>query len=440
MGDYRLNKRLSKLCTQFMIGDASMPLMLCNRGATKAYYRFINNKKVQNDDLVAIFRSYSDDLVADCKVILAPQDTTELDYTTNRSSANLGCMEYANRKGMYLHNQLLMNQQGVVLGIFSQDFHSRSAESLGQGLKRKYANIADKESYRWLSNFMKLQEHFASQSDKTIYSISDREGDVSELLCAQRYEHIHYIIRSCNNRQSADNQGTLLDVLQRQPADFCYEQELIDRQGHKRMARLWVRYSPFVSNAPYRKNGAKLSARVWVIETKEENPPQGQEPISWRLLCSQAVEDAQTARKMIGYYAHRWGIERFHYVLKQGRKIEDLQIEHEEALKKAIILQSWIALKVCTLCYDIRSNPEESIAKVGFDKQDYELAYQYLTVIKNNKIIKQAAPKLIDFARLIAMIGGSLLQKNRPLGCVTLWRGFQKFQTIKEIYNINTYG
>jgi hypothetical protein len=35
---------------------------------------------------------------------------------------------------------------------------------------------------------------------------------------------------------------------------------------------------------------------------------------------------------------------------------------------------------------------------------------------------------------LIAILGGSTLQKNRPIGVVALWRGYQIFENLKQGY------
>jgi hypothetical protein len=253
--------------------------MLENKYQSKAYYRFINNEKVAHEDLTSIFRSYSQELLASHQVILVPQDTTELDFTGKRGADALGCMEYEHRKGLYLHNQLLLSGAGDFLGIFSQEFFSRSQESLGKGRLRRYSAFQDKESHRWLSSFEAMQSHFASQSDKTVYSICDREGDIAELLLARKHSHIHYIIRSRHDRRSLESSACLSEEVGSQSLALSYEQEILDKEGKKRKANLSVRYTAFVGRAPYRKEGKLACIPVWVIEVKEENPPVGEQGI-----------------------------------------------------------------------------------------------------------------------------------------------------------------
>jgi hypothetical protein len=375
-GDNRLNSRLLRIVGNFSAGEHTIPCMLGNRYQRKAYYRFINNEKINSSDLVSLFGDYSSHVMSDSRVVLALQDTTELDYTGNRSADALGCMEYAHRKGLYLHTQLLVDGRGLAQGILSQSFISRSVESLGKAASRKYDKFEDKESYRWVETFTILQEKFADQKEKIVYSICDRAGDMSELLLARKHQHIHYIIRSKNNRQSPDKEHHLIEVVGNQAVAFTYTQSVINKDGSKREAVLAVRYSPFVCNAPYRKGSKLTTIPLWVVETKEENPPVGEEEICWRLLCSQEINSAEDAKKMIGYYCFRWLIERFHYVLKQARKVEELQISSVEALKNAIVLQSWLACKMLTLCYQARTDGDTPLEKTQFEEQDYEIAYQ----------------------------------------------------------------
>lgn len=164
--DNRLNSRLLRIVGNFSAGESSVCTMLGNRYQSKAYYRFINNDKVKSSDLVSLFGSYSSHFMSDSRVVLALQDTSELDYTGNRSAAELGCMEYVHRKGLYLHTQLLVDGRGLAQGILSQSFISRSVESLGKAAARKYDKFEDKESYRWVETFNILQDKFGDQTEK----------------------------------------------------------------------------------------------------------------------------------------------------------------------------------------------------------------------------------------------------------------------------------
>lgn len=409
--------------------------MLQNRHQLKGYYRLINNKKVEHEKLISMFGSYSAALVEKEDVVLGIQDTTELDYSTNRSRNSVGCMEYEHRKGLYLHTHLLVGGAGNVLGCLSQRFLSRSLESLGKGKSRKYASITDKESVRWWAEQQNLYTTFGQQREKTFFSITDREGDITELLCEPRAANMHYIIRSKNNRKCVGKSATLVEAVGVQPVSFTYVHKVSNKKGEVRQAALCVRYCPLTCQPPYRKDKKLPPVSLWVVEAKEENPPAGVAGLCWRLLCSMPIDSIETAKKMIAYYTLRWLIERFHYVLKQGRKVEDLQIQTQAALKNAIVLQSWIAIQICALSYESRSHPDKSLQEVGFEKQDYQLVYDYLTTKKKNKLSHKEKPTIADFVELLAILGGSTLPGKRKIGIVSLWKGLQTFSIIKEAYS-----
>jgi len=436
-GDKRLNRRLARLYHQLgMNVEGGVSEVISNPHQLKGYYRFINNKKVMASDLVALFQQYSQELVGKESVILAIQDTTELNYTSHRSANYLGCLEHYRKKGLYLHNHILVNDLGLPLGIFSQQFWSRSTASLGKSKARKYLPIEEKESYRWLAEFEALQEAFALQTNQQIIQICDRESDISELLTARKYDHIHYLIRSKNARIDVKSGLKLPAVLAEKESCFQYQQEVYNQKGEARVALLSVRYQKVKLNAPYRKGKKLPQPTVWVVEAKEAHPPKGKKGLCWRLLSSMPVESPLIAQKVIGYYTLRWLIERFHYILKQGKKVENLQIVKPQALQNAIVIHGWIALKVMTLAYLPRTNPEMKLQEAGFKQEDYELIYYFLTQTKGNKIRYYTAPTMAEFAQLIALLGGSPLQKNRPLGTVTLWRGLKTFAIIKATSQI----
>ncbi len=439
LGDKRLNNRLSVLYKQLggSIGT-STPVAIHDRNQTKAYYRFINNAKVLFENLTAGYGTYSIEQTKAYDVILAIQDTTTLNYSSKKAAPNLDCLESDTDKGFMLHNHLLVNGLGCPVGLFSQRFFARKAGEMGSNKsnRRKKMPFEEKESYRWLEEFNALQEAYKDDTDKLVVQVCDREADIHEVLQARKYDHVHYIIRSSYER--VDDDKTKSSIWQ-QVADqaFAYEYDLEIPEGRKRSARtatMQVRYTCVTINAGYRKGGGLHPSKVWVLETKEvSNVPEGEEPICWRLLTSIEILSPKIAALVIQYYVFRWLIERFHYVLKQGLCAEDLQIKEKMALQNAIVLKSWQALDVMTLAYMPKVAPEMRLLEAGFSMEEYTLAYVYAKTMCNSKEKQQSDPMLVDFVRLIAQIGGHSLQAKKPIGVVSIWRGWTTFCLIKDI-------
>jgi hypothetical protein len=442
-GDGRLSKRLAKvlfqMCAEPMSGVNS--LSLCKH-QKKAYYRFINNSKVYSENLMLGYQDCSvSAALLGSQVILALQDTTELDFTGNRSSPNLDCLEYEYKKGFYLHNHLLLNDLGVPYGLFSQQFYAYKLADLGKAKERKYADITEKHSHRWLQEFEMLQERFKTNTDKMVISIADRESDIHEVLQARRYAHIHYLIRSKRDRALSEPTAstdvhTIWEAVAGELPSFRYMLKTPTKKDRNqfRTAHISVRYTKVCIKPSYRKHRKLEPVDLWIVEASEVDTPVGEDAIGWRLLTSVPIESAEIAQKMITYYVMRWVIERFHYVLKQGCKVEALQIETPEALKNAITLHSWSALNVTNFAYQSNLMPLTPLIEMGYDEQDYSIAYKYVKHKINSQLVKVEKPTLLDFSTLIAQMGGSNLHKNRGLPVASLWKGWAKFLLIKEIW------
>ncbi|MBM3283859.1 transposase, partial [Candidatus Gottesmanbacteria bacterium] len=69
------------------------------------------------------------------------------------------------------------------------------------------------------------------------------------------------------------------------------------------------------------------------------------------------IEDA---KKVILWYTRRWIIERFHYCLKSGCRIEELQLQEKKRLERALAIYCIVAWKLLYLTYYAREYPDHS--------------------------------------------------------------------------------
>jgi hypothetical protein len=80
----------------------------------------------------------------------------------------------------------------------------------------------------------------------------------------------------------------------------------------------------------------KLQAvRVGVILVQEVDGPAQGKPLRWLLLTSLPVASPQQVLDCIKYYRLRWLVERYHFVLKSGCRVEELQLETPNRLQRA---------------------------------------------------------------------------------------------------------
>jgi len=89
----------------------------------------------------------------------------------------------------------------------------------------------------------------------------------------------------------------------------------------------------------------------------EADPPAGQTPLTWRLLTTWPVETDDDVLALIEAYSLRWLIERFHFVLKSGCRVEQLQLDREVRLERALATYSIVASRLLRLTYLARRDP-----------------------------------------------------------------------------------
>ena len=92
---------------------------------------------------------------------------------------------------------------------------------------------------------------------------------------------------------------------------------------------------------------------------EEVTPPaDGGKPIGWKLLTSLPLDRFEAACQAVRWYSYRWLIERYHFTLKSGCKIEDLQLQHRHRLLKALATYSIVAWRLMAMTYQARLTPD----------------------------------------------------------------------------------
>ena len=434
-GDKRINLRFEKILGILSIRiEHSIPLTFKKWFRTKAVYRFLNNGKVTDK---AIIESQLT-LAESGSTYLAIHDTTEADFTGHRSAVNLGCLQYENKKGLFIHNTLLCDENGIPESVFYQHFWSRDAKTLSKKKARKYLPIQKKESHRWIEGVERVNNYFAQFIDSRVVNICDREGDIYELFSMNVCSNSDFLIRSCNNRLTKE-EDKVWDLVKSQAVKFKYDIEIYDRQNlKKRIAHLEVKWlSDIPLKPPYRKDKILPDVNVNILYIQEVNAPKGVKPIDWRLLTSLDITTNEDANKIITTYGYRWRIETFHYILKQGCNIESLQLQEEQSLKNAISLYSIMACRILAMMYLSRENPDLPIEEIGFTKDQFTILHTFLEENYEFKFNAQSKkPTVGNFTALIGMLGGHFKHNSQYPGIKILWRGMKEFNTILSCFEI----
>lgn len=435
--DERLLNRLISV-TKSLAGNPGAPLTQALGGwnELRGCYRLVNNKNITTDVILSGHSSETVERIKDYSVVLVAHDTTWLDYSNLDSTEGLGICSSEKQKGLFLHTSMALTTNGVPIGILNQQYWAR--DPIDPNRDYKQLPIEEKESYKWIKN---QQESLTEMpSDTLVVSVSDRESDIYEYLRYNIDNNYSFVVRAEKDRLVKDNKGkTLLKVLVEQPVggEIVVDVPRNTRENKpSRQARLEIKYCPVTikppKNKPFTKGAPNLQLYV-VLAQEVSIPPEGVKPIRWVLLTDIKIETLEDAVKIVKWYAQRWKIERFHYVLKSGCNIDDLQLGTGERLENIIAIYSIIAWKILFMTYGSRENPDDSCGYV-FKEHEWQALYCF---VNETPFPPQKAPSLYEAIILVAKLGGFLGRKRDGYpGVKVLWRGFARLHDIAKFWLI----
>ena len=427
INDQRLaNRLINTAATLESQPEKSIPDACQNWAETKAVYNLFANNKVTPSIILTGHQLNTIERMKKYPLVLKIQDTSILDFSTHRNTKGLG--KYTTDPyslGLLMHSVFAVSPDGVPLGLLYQDIWSREHYPDQKRTKRRQLPIEAKESFKW-QKAMEGSKVPLLDSTQTV-TVGDREADIFELFQKAHQQGEHLLIRAVHNRRITGEYHLLYEQINNVPEiGQCLvdiprkpEQNLPPRQ-----AKLSVRFCPVnICPTHSRSKNSTESIPLYAVFAREIEVPEGEEPIEWLLLTTIPVTNMAEAVQKIEWYRERWKIERFHYTLKSGCHVEDLQLETKESLSNAIALYSIIAWRLTWLTYQARVTPEFS-CQIILETHEWQALY---CVVNKTKTPPDQPPTLHEAVRLIAKLGGFLGRKHdgEP-GVKVLWRGLQK--------------
>ncbi len=428
LGDKRRNDRFRKIVQAAAEHPtASVPQAQSQWYDTKATYSFWSSPKVDSLKLLQAIGRATAQRAMDYPMVLILHDTTNISFPSS-SAKELGYLDHGRGKGVLTHNTFVVSGQGVPLGLAGQRVWVRPLGQMGIKATRSTRPIQDKESYRWLEG-VQVAEQLLDKVDRRIH-IADREADIYELFVAYRKPGAELLIRATHNRSLVDA-GRLWSELAESPSGGTFSVELQKANDRPaRSAQVELRWQPVRLKPPAAKQHLG-PVELYAILVSEPCPPKGIAPLCWKLLTSVPVTDYEQALQSVRWYSHRWLIERFHFVLKSGCRVEELQLRSLSGLQNALACYSLVAYRLMWLVYESRANPQGSCEQI-LHEQEWRALYSY-----HHKSFADAddVPSLGQVVRWIAMLGGFLNRKGdgNP-GIKTVWRGMRRLQDLTEVW------
>ena len=444
LGDSRLSRRLVDVAAK----KAEVPdrafsgVAEGDWASVKGYYRMIDQPDESAVNMTNILLPHRERTVrrmSGQRTVLCIQDGTDLNYTNLSKCKGLGVIgknqTEAKSRGLHMHSTFAVAPNGLPLGVLKA--HCRAPESRGSEDKRKCIDIPieEKTTFSWIEGHRDMVEVAGKMPGTRVIDVCDREADFFELFDEQRKSgRVELLVRAKHDRKIVDMPLKLFDAVREGPVESAVRVH-IPRQSARpkrskqkarpkrpgRWATLAIRYKQIQIPAP-----AHMADRapidIWVIHGLEENPPKNTKAVEWFLLTTVDITFAEDAEQCLRWYCLRWRIEDWHRVLKTGCRIENLQHDTAERLRRAIAINLVIAWRIMLMTLLGRETPELP-AEVLFS--DIEL--KTLRAFAKKKL---KPPVLLGEAViLVAKIGGYLGRNNDPPpGHQILWQGYREFQ------------
>src|SRR5205823_1807596 len=155
-------------------------------------------------------------------------------------------------------------------------------------------------------------------------------ADFYDYLALPRRPGQHVLVRAKGRRRLAGTKALLGVAIQSQSAAGRWEVRVPRKDGQPgRQALVEIRYGTFAlrppSTHPRRKELPPVPVQAVLVT--EVEAPAGVKPLQWLLLTTLPVSSFEEALRVVRWYGYRWRLERYHFVLKSGCQLEELQLE-----------------------------------------------------------------------------------------------------------------
>jgi Druantia protein DruA/Transposase DNA-binding/Transposase Tn5 dimerisation domain len=442
--DGRLKQRLCRIAENFYgCPEGSIPEASGGKAATMGAYRFFANPQVTMDVILNGHIEATIDRMRQHAIVLAPQDTTTLSYSTHPMTEGLGPVSHRDEKaiGLLLHDTMAFTVEGTPLGVLDAQCWARDPDDIGKAGRRKDLPIEQKESMKWLRSFRRVAELQKACPQTKLVSIGDRESDIYELFgeATKDSDGPALLVRLTPGTQRKLADGALLWEFMRSRSPDASLPLHLPRAGARkaRDTMMDLRFASVELKPPHRA-AAMPTIQAWAVFLSERpDCVLNNDPIEWMLLTTYPVATPEDAKQRVDWYTKRWGIEIFHRTLKSGCRIKDRQLGTADRLEACLGVDMVVAWRIYHLTMLGRETPDLPCT-VFFKDEEWKALHCY---VHKTPTPPPKPPSLDRAMRMVAQIGGHLGRKSDgPPGTQTLWRGLQRLETATEMYVIFTSG
>ncbi|MEX2501873.1 MAG: IS4 family transposase, partial [Trueperaceae bacterium] len=365
------------------------------------------------------------------------QDTTALDFTAHPSMVGAGPLAHPAHTGLFVHSVLAATGDGVPLGLLHQHRWARDPEAVGLRHTRRQRPTREKESQRWLDAQSATQGLVPAGT--RVVTVADREADIYDLFALPRPPHAELLIRATHNRRIGEETRYLWEAVQATPVGDVVPVAVGRRADRPpREALLTLRWTAVTLLPPRNRPDRTTLSPVPVVAilAEEPRPPVGEPAIRWLLLTTRGVPTGEAALACVRWYALRWLVERYHFALKQGCRVEALQMHTVPRLQRALAVYAIVAWRLLWLTYVARTDPDAPCTVV---LTTAEWQVLYVTLHQTSSALPPRPPPLGQAVHWIARLGGfqDRAGDGEP-GLKVLWRGLRRLEDLSLGWQLAT--
>lgn len=353
LGDARLNARAAR-----MLGERwARPMQSFNRSFSalkeaKGAYQLLENPRpeISLQSLLAPHRQQTGRRMAAEAVVLLAQDTTALSYNTLHQTTGLGSIGEAHSRGLFLHSMQAFRLDGIPLGTAWVETWARPPES--DTARRNERSVDEKESGRWIRAFQAAAQLARQMPQTQVVTCGDRESDIYELFdqMPAAPKNLHLLVRAQHDRNLVEG-TSLRESLGPETVGGSMAVEVPRREGRPaRTATLELCWKQVELKPPaVARKKSWPSLKLYTLRAREVGTPEGQKTIEWQLLTTWPITSLKVARRIVKWYALRWGIECWHKVLKGVCRVESRQMKSVGALERALAFDMIVTFRALLL-------------------------------------------------------------------------------------------
>jgi len=450
LGDVRRQGRLKWMARAFASNpSASFPTATKTHAGLEATYRFLRNKAVAMDGILAGHYEQTAERAASEGDVLAVHDTTIFQFDGEGKRKGLGPI-HGHGQGFFGHVTLLVapGEARRPLGVIAVTKWTRpeggqkKATKKGQKKTEKATTTKSGQSFeaeRWKKNAALAEERVAQRC--SLVHVMDREGDSYDLWAALMLAKSRFVIR--NSRERVLDEGhypketiagakTVVErdvQLSRRKKSPIANGRKQPPQRAGRPARLALSAETVTIRRPInclKELPATLTLNV--VHVLEVGTNGDEPPVDWTLVTTEPIATVEDIERVVDMYRSRWVIEDYFKVLKTGCAYEQRQLESEHTLSNALGIFIPIAWQLLLLRSLSRETADAPASEALTSTQ-----IEVLVAWSNGKLPRM--PTVRQALLAVAGLGGHIKNNGEP-GWLVLLRGFQYLLVLTEGWKI----